>query len=50
MTKKKREREEKLKEQSQSYDYGKYKTKFTDLVREQEAQYKEKLEEREEER
>ena len=39
-----------MKENYQSYDYGKYKTKFLDLVLEQEQTMKDKEEVREEER
>ena len=47
---KKKEREQRMKENYQSYDYGKYKTKFLDLVLEQEQTMKDKEEVREEER
>ena len=47
---KKKEREQRMKENYQSYDYGKYKTKFLDLVLEQEQTIKDKEEVREEER
>ena len=47
---KKKEREQRIKENYQSYDYGKYKTKFLDLVLEQEQTMKDKEEVREEER
>ena len=47
---KKKEREQRIKENYQSYDYGKYKTKFLDLVLEQEQTIKDKEEVREEER